>query len=127
MSLETKLTHIWADHVLSKFIDFSKYDNNPELANKHYKRFEVTSFLTLFLLSFFLVFSNIFIVKIISSIITFFILVSYVTLKRTMFEKNLLEMTELEKERYRAQQNNSIALILVTTILTVIIFLVLEK
>lgn len=122
MNLEARLTQKYADVVLSKIVDLSKYDNNTKLANLHYKKAKIILFingLVFFIFNFFENNAS----YMIGYLILIFGVLSYLAFKRVLFQKGLLDMSEHEKLRYEKQlkYSNLFTVLLFSPILIVVL------
>lgn len=125
MNLEARLTQKFVDAVLSKIVDLSKYDNNPKLANLHYKKARmilVISGLVFFIFNFFE--NNT--LNLVGFLILIFGVLSYKAFERVLFQKGLLDWLENEKLLYEQRLKHSMifTILLFSPILIVVIYAV---
>lgn len=106
MNLEAKLTQKFVDLVLSKIVNLSKYDSDHKLANLHYKRSKIISFTACAVWMMFNILENN-TLNLILVLLALFIALSCMAFQRVLFQKNVLDMSEKEKERYALQVKHS--------------------
>lgn len=125
MNLEAKLVQKFVDLVLSKIINLSKYDNNPKLANLHYKRSQITTLATALIWIMFGSLKNI-TLDLISVLLAIFVALSCIAFRRVLFHKNVLELCECEQKRYARQVKNGhvFTVLFFSPILIVVIYIV---
>lgn len=115
MNLEARLTQKFVYVVLSKIVNLSKYDNNPKLANLHYKKAKMIMVIDGGVYFIFNFFENK-TLNLIGVLILIWGALSYLAFKRVLFQKGLLDMPEHEKLRYEKQLRHS-------NLFTVLLFL----
>lgn len=125
MNLEARLTQKFVDLVLSKIINLSKYDSDHKLANLHYKRSKIilmAAGMTWMIFSFLENKT----LNLILVLLGLFIALSCIAFQRILFQKNVLDMSERQKERYALQVKNSdvFTVLFFSPILIVVIYIV---
>lgn len=106
-NLNARLRNLFTKHFLSKFIDFSKYKNNPELALKHYKLSYklVALYALIFIFPFYLVCSEALQHNSIFEILLITVLIGFILAIFSLdaFKNKLLDMGMLENRDERAK------------------------
>jgi hypothetical protein len=106
-NLNARLRNLFTKHFLCQFIDFSRYENNPELALKHYKFSYklVVLYALIFIFPFYLVRSEALQQNIIFKILLIAVFIGFLLVIFSMdaFKNKLSDMKLLENRDERAK------------------------